>query len=92
LGSFGTRGVPAVWIAVAVCIVDLGFLVIQPLQQQSSEPPSGAKFASAAAFSGLLPLVLLHAYYGKRVEPGRVRKEVIDFLRDLNDRRPLIQE
>jgi len=84
LRSFGRWGVAAAWIAVAVCIVDLLFLIIQPLQQPWLEPPSGAKIASAAAFSWLMPLVLLHAYYGERVDSGRVGEEVFAFLRELN--------
>lgn len=84
LRSFGRWGVAAAWIAVAVCVVDLLFLIIQPLQQPWLEPPSGAKIASAAAFSWLMPLVLLYAYYGKRVDSGRVGEEVFAFLRELN--------
>ena len=83
--SLHTRGAPAAWIAVAVCIFDLLFLIIGPLQQHSSEPPSGAKIASAAAFSWLLPMVLLHAYYGMRADSRRAGQVIHALLETLSD-------
>ncbi|KAK0641694.1 hypothetical protein B0T16DRAFT_219550 [Cercophora newfieldiana] len=78
-----SRGAAAAWIAVIICIVDLLFLIIAPLKQRSLEQPSGAKIASAAAFSWLLPMVLLHAYYGGNLDQRKSAKEIRAMLKVL---------
>lgn len=66
--SLRANGTIKAWIAVFACILDILFLVIPALQEQSSESPSGAKIASGTAFSWLIPLVILHAHYGNQAD------------------------
>ncbi|KAK4463261.1 hypothetical protein QBC42DRAFT_266297 [Cladorrhinum samala] len=78
-----TRGVAVAWIAIVVCIVELAFLIVGPLQQQISASPSGAKIASAATFTWLLPLVAISAHLGTRTDLVRSGKEIVALLRKL---------
>ncbi|KAK4169869.1 hypothetical protein QBC43DRAFT_329443 [Cladorrhinum sp. PSN259] len=80
-----TRGVVMACIAVGVCILELIFLIIGPLQQQISASPSGAKIASAATFAWLLPLVVLSAYLGAPSDP-KMAREVIKGLFEILER------
>lgn len=83
LRFFHTRGAAVAWIAIVVCIVELIFLIVGPLQQQISASPSGAKIASAATFTWLLPLVAISAHLGTRADSVRAGKEIMALLGDL---------
>ncbi|KAK1755597.1 hypothetical protein QBC47DRAFT_445787 [Echria macrotheca] len=87
-----SRGVPAAWIAVIACTLDLAFLVYKPLQDASANQPSGAKIASGFAFSWLLPLVLLHSYNGVRGERRKVAEEIARLLEALGEKSVLRNE
>ncbi|KAK5661177.1 hypothetical protein OQA88_11068 [Cercophora sp. LCS_1] len=71
------------WIAVFACVLDFLFLIIPTLQEQISESPSGAKIASGTAFSWLIPLVILHAWYGNRADAKMSAKEITELLKKL---------
>ncbi|KAK4223000.1 hypothetical protein QBC38DRAFT_488597 [Podospora fimiseda] len=81
-----TRGAAVAWIAVIVCIVEFSFLIFAPLQQQVSASPSGAKIASAATFTWLLPLVVMSAHLGTRDDLGRSRELIKGLLEALGEK------
>ncbi|KAK0748925.1 hypothetical protein B0T18DRAFT_388625 [Schizothecium vesticola] len=78
--SLRAVGIAKAWVAVSACILDFLFLIIPALQTQVSESPSGAKIASGTAFSWLIPLVILHAWYGNRADAKMSAKEIIKLL------------
>ena len=84
--SLRAVGIAKAWIAVSACILDFLFLIIPALQAQVSESPSGAKIASGTAFSWLIPLVILHAWYGNRADAKMSAKEIIKLLETCGDR------
>jgi hypothetical protein len=67
----------------ALCLIEVVFLILTPLHQPWIQQPSGSKIASGAAFSWLLPLVIPNVYYGVSVDPTKTGEEIMKLLNAL---------